>query len=124
MSPTLHFLIDASLPRATAGHIQNAGHQATDVRDIGLGAADDRRIAAHSRQQRYCLITRDAGFGNVLDYPPQDYFGIVVVEVPRRAGTAIVLNLVDEFLQQSSILSLLSGRLAVIEPGQIRLRPP
>lgn len=83
MSRAVHFLVDASLPRAAALLIRASGHQATDVRDIGLGAADDRQIADHAKTGRLCLITRDGNFGNILEYPPQDYAGIVVIDVPE-----------------------------------------
>ncbi len=123
MIPTLHFLIDASLPRATAQTIVACGHQATDVRDIGLGTAEDTLIAEYVRKQKLCLITRDLDFGNIRDYPPQDYFGIVVIHTANGASRDAVLNLVHGFLQQTQILPLLAGRLAVVEPARIRLKP-
>ncbi len=42
----MHFLIDADLPRSTKDLLQRYGHDVTDVRDIGLGSADDPDIAA------------------------------------------------------------------------------
>ena len=45
----MQFLVDASMPRGTAPLIQSRGHQATDVRDIGLGSARDQDIAAHAQ---------------------------------------------------------------------------
>jgi predicted nuclease of predicted toxin-antitoxin system len=47
----MHFLIDASMPRSTAPAIQARGHDATDVRDIGLGGASDQDIAAHAQTE-------------------------------------------------------------------------
>jgi hypothetical protein len=37
------FLVDASLPRTTSDLLRRYGHQATDVRDIGLGTAPESR---------------------------------------------------------------------------------
>ncbi len=119
-----HFLVDASLPRPTADLIRALGHVATDVRDIGMTAATDREIADHARGNQLSIITRDQDFGNILDYPPNDYFGIVVVQAPHGATRAIVLNLVESFLQQTAIIQQLAGRLAIVETGRIRLRPP
>lgn len=45
----MRFLIDADLPRGTARVVQLAGHEALDVRDIGLGDADDSVIAAKAQ---------------------------------------------------------------------------
>lgn len=123
MNQTVHFLVDASLPRATAAVIAAAGHQASDVRDIGLGVAADAMIAGYARTNSLCVITRDGDIGNVLDYPPEQYSGIVVLAPSEPASRDAVIRLVEEFFRETSLLPLLSGRLAVVEPGRVRLRP-
>jgi predicted nuclease of predicted toxin-antitoxin system len=42
----MRFLIDADLPRSTAALLKQYDHEATDVRDIGLGGARDKKVAA------------------------------------------------------------------------------
>jgi len=69
-------------------------------------------------------LTKDQDFGNVLDYPPHQHHGIAVVEPPARIGRAGVLALVEQLLRQKFIIDILAGRLAIIQPGRIRLRPP
>ena len=118
------FLIDASLPRPTGEVIRAEGHQATDVRDIGMNSASDREIAERARSNQLCLITRDQDFGNIFDYPPGNYFGIIVIRAPDAATRSIVLNMVRDFLRQTAIIPQLTGRLAIVEPGRVRLRPP
>jgi predicted nuclease of predicted toxin-antitoxin system len=120
----LHFLVDASLPRAVADVIRAAGHGATDVRDIGLGNADDSVIARHAKDHGFALISRDGDFGNNVDYPPHEYFGIVVIEAPEGSGRAVVLAMVEQFLKASDVIAKLPGRLAIVERHRIRLRPP
>src|SRR5260370_8723712 len=51
------FLVDAGLPRATGDLIRRHGHQATDVRDIGLGTASDQDIADHARQHQLAIVS-------------------------------------------------------------------
>jgi predicted nuclease of predicted toxin-antitoxin system len=120
----VRFLIDADLPRSTKALLQRYGHEATDVRDIGLRDAKDPTIAAYARTHPTCLITGDFGFADIRNYAPSAYKGIVVLELPRNATAAFILRLVEAFLQQQEILSKLEGRLAIVEPGRIRLRPP
>ncbi len=117
------FLIDASLPRPVADVFRQHGHTATDVRDIGLGTAKDADIAAHAKANQFALVTVDLDFGNILQYPPTDYAGIVVVRPPENATGDVVLSLLEHFLQAADVLANLPGRLAVVEPGRIRLRP-
>ena len=117
------FLIDSDLPRSLAGVISSLGHEALDVRDLGLGAAPDERIATEARQRGACLVTGDFGFADIRNYPPADYAGIAVLEIPGDAGTEVILSLVKSWLSQPGLLKHLPGRLAIVAPGRIRLRP-
>ena len=119
-----HFLVDASLPRATGDLIRAHGHQATDVRDIGMGTALGPDIAEHARINQLAIISIDRDFGNVVQYPPADYQGLVVIRPPDGATVARVLSLVERFLTDGKVIANLAGRLVVVEPGRIRCRPP
>jgi len=119
----MDFLIDASLPRAAAQAIRNLGHQATDVRDIGMGGATDDVIAAHAQAQQLCLLTRDYDFADIRNYPPDQYSGIAVIELSNNATADVIVQLIEVFLQMPNILNQLPGRLAIVAPGRVRLRP-
>ena len=99
-----------------------AGHDAFDVRDIGLGDAKDSNIAAYAQAHQLCLLTGDFDFADIRNYPPHLYAGIVVLTIPRNATATFILQLVDIFLQQPAVLARLPGRLAIVEPGRVRMR--
>ena len=99
------------------------GHDATDVRDIGLGGAPDQDIAAYAQAQQLILLSRDFDFADIRNYPPGQYAGIAVLDLPSHATVPTILGLVDALLQQQTILSNLPGRLGIVEAGRIRLRP-
>src|ERR1051326_8552709 len=115
-----NFLIDASLPRPTAVLVRSYSHKATDVRDIGMGMALDQAIAAYVQTNQLNLLTKDQDFGNILNYPPDHYHGIAVVDAPAHAGRVAVLGLVEQLLRQSDIVDNLRVRL-VIERKSTRL---
>ncbi|MFZ1933880.1 MAG: DUF5615 family PIN-like protein [Thermoguttaceae bacterium] len=119
----MRFVIDADLPRPTADLVRGFGHEAVDVRDIGLGGAPDNRIAAYAQTRAACLLTGDFDFADIRDYPPEYYSGLVVFVFPRDANREVILNLIRKFLEEPSILDRLPGRLAIVEPGRVRLRP-
>jgi predicted nuclease of predicted toxin-antitoxin system len=120
----VRFLIDADLPRSATARVEQYGHQAVNVRDIGLGRARDPDIAAYARQQRMTLLAGDFDYADVRIYPPEEYAGIVILELGRQNASAFVLRLLDELLQQADVVAKLEGRLAIVRPGRIRLRPP
>ena len=116
----MHFLIDADLPRSLVETIRQRGHAATDVRDIGLRGAKDPVIARYAREHR--LLTGDYDFADIRNYPPDQYAGIVVLFLPRATTASYIKYLVDQFLANEDLLLQLSGQLAIVEPGRVRLR--
>ncbi len=118
----MRFLLDADLPRSASDTVRRHGHEATDVRDIGLRDAKDAVIARYAQRERLCLLTADHDFADIRNYPPSQYSGIAVVSVPRDATSAYINQLLDRFLEQETILAQLAGKLAIVEPGRVRLR--
>ena len=119
----MRFVIDADLPRPTADLVRSFGHEAVDVRDIGLGGAPDVRIVAYAHTHAACLLTGDFDFADIRHYPPENFSGIVVFVFPDDANRQIILNLIKAFFEEPAVLEQLSGRLAIAEPGRVRLRP-
>src|SRR5438105_2870137 len=111
------------MPRGTDPLIRSLGHHATDVRDIGLGGAPDVDIAAYPKAHGLCVITRDFDFADIRNYPPDQYAGLVVLDLPNRAIVTAILNLVGALLGRQDVLSNLPGRLAIVEPGRVCWRP-
>jgi predicted nuclease of predicted toxin-antitoxin system len=119
----MRFLLDANMPRSAAGAVQRLGHEAVDVRDIGLGGAEDQQVAAYAKQHDLALITRDFDFADVRNYPPAEFAGIIVLELPDDAVATTVVRVMESFLSQPQLLSPLTGRLAIVESWRVRFRP-
>jgi predicted nuclease of predicted toxin-antitoxin system len=117
------FLIDASMPRSTGELIRRHGHESLDVRDIMPGSTPDEDIARYARQNGLALVTRDFDFSNIRNYPPADYRGIMVLDLPDDAVAAVVLKALESFLAQPHWVERLSGRLAIVELWRVRFRP-
>jgi predicted nuclease of predicted toxin-antitoxin system len=120
----MQFLIDADLPRATQHLLEEHGYPSLDVRDIGLGQAPDSQIADYARLKNFCLVTADWGFSDIRSFPPEQYGGIVVLGLPDHANGKEILEVFRLLLQRPDLVAELPGRLAVVERGRIRLRPP
>lgn len=119
----MRFLIDACLPRNFASALQSCGHVAADARDLGMRSADDTQIAAHARLEAMTLLTEDWGFSDIRAYPPADYHGIVIFETHDDAIGAKMAAL-QHLLDRPDVVQRLPGRLAIVTPTRIRLRPP
>jgi predicted nuclease of predicted toxin-antitoxin system len=118
----MRFLVDADLPRSVVQLLTSYGHTAVDVRDIGFGDAKDSLIAAHAQTEGYCFITGDFHFADVRNYPPREYSGLVVLNLPGTATASYILHLLETFLMKKELVSRMARKLAIVEPGRVRIR--
>lgn len=119
----LRFLIDENMPRSTARLLEHAGYIARDVRDIGYNATPDSEIFQFAQSIGAAIITRDIGFGSILDYPLGTHAGIVVLRIPTHITTnqlnSMLLGTIEDFADDIS-----AGSLVIIESGRTRIRSP
>lgn len=118
----MQFLIDEDLPHSIGDLLRSYGHEAIDVRDIDLRGAKDSQIASYAQSKDLCLVTGDFDFSDIRNYPPAQYAGLIVLGIPRDATALFILNLLEGFLKKDKLVSELPGKLAIVEPGRIRIR--
>ena len=118
----MRFLVDEDLPRSTDSLLQQYEHEVMDVRDIGLRGASDADIAAYAQKHGLCLLSGDMGFADIRNYPPAEYSGIIVLRLPAKATSSTILTLLKSLLGQTEIVNRLSGKLAIVEYGHVRIR--
>ena len=58
----MRFLVDAQLPPALARYLEDRGHAAEHVYDIGMGSAPDRKIWDYASRENAVLVTKDDDF--------------------------------------------------------------
>lgn len=107
--------VSPSLPRTVTRALLAAGHDALDVRDVGLRGAPDDEVFARAVLEKRILISGDVDFANTLRFPPGSHAGIVVLRLPNdwepatRAARAMVAV--------ADVLSdLAEGALVVVDP--------
>lgn len=120
----MKFLLDANMPRSAASLLRTLGHEVEDVRDVLPAGSDDATVAAHAQARQLILITRDFDFADIRNYPPDNYPGIIVLELPDDAVAAQVCQTLESFLSKPELLIRLPGRLAIVEAWRVRFRPP
>ena len=98
--------------------LERYGHEATDVRDIGLGSAKDPLIAAYAQTHQVCLLTGDFGFADIRNYVPAAYAGLVVLELPRNTIASFIVRLVESLLQQPEVVAENRGEVGHCCSGQ------
>jgi hypothetical protein len=119
----MRFLIDADLPRGTKALVEQAGHEAMDVRDIGLRDADDAVIAARARADGLCLMTATSDSPTYATIPrliTRDWSCSNCRRMrPRKPSCRSWGGCSREMMCWQSW----PGRLAIVSAGRVRLRP-
>ncbi len=67
----MRFLVDANLPPALARFLEESGHHAEHVEDIGLRHAKDTPIWDYAIEHNAVVITKDEDFEERLNRRPE-----------------------------------------------------
>ncbi|EFK97826.1 hypothetical protein LDC_0110 [sediment metagenome] len=118
----IKFLVDEDLPRSAVNLIRTFGHLADGVNELGLRGSKDKQIADYVIKNGYCILTGDYDFSHVLNYPPKNYHGIIVLYIPGNSTSIYILNLLEIFLKELNHIKEVSGRLIIVESNRIRIR--
>jgi predicted nuclease of predicted toxin-antitoxin system len=96
------------------------GLDAEDVRDQGLGGADDATLFKHAVASGRAIITLDVGLGDVTKYPLGTHHGIIVVRLqpnlPAPQLRAAIVAAVRLLPEQD-----LEGNVVVLSPRKLRI---
>ena len=116
---SLRFKLDENADPRWREPLVEAGHDVSTAAEQSLVGAGDREIAALCRAEKRCLVTVDLGFAQILDYPPQEYAGLVVLRHPRPtlAGMRDLVRLLAVAVERESPV----GKLWIVEPGRLRI---
>ena len=116
----LRFITDEDVPRSTARVLRDAGFNAVDVRDAGLRGKSDAEVFAYAQRENRLLITCDMGFSNILNFPPSENKGILVIRIPDSEPVYTFNREILRAVQEIGENLLL--HLAIVEVGKVRLR--
>ena len=117
----MKFLIDNALSPALADLLQQAGHDATHVRSIGLQYADDVAIFDHAAAEQRILVSADADFGTLLAahssrQPSVIQFRGEGSRKPDALARTVLANL------PQLVDALENGSIVTFEPARVRVR--
>ena len=115
----MKFKFDENLPSDVGDLLRRYGHDVHSVIDEGLQGAPDSSIAQTCQQEQRILITLDLDFSHIKNYPPTDYFGIVVLRLERQDKGSVLAII-------ARILTLLENepvmhRLWIVDENRTRI---
>ncbi|KXS33494.1 MAG: Uncharacterized protein AWT59_0375 [Candidatus Gallionella acididurans] len=94
----MRFLVDAQLPPALARFLNDAGHQAEHVYDIGMGTASNRAIWNYALQNNATIITKDEDFVSLISV--QSGTPSVIWVRVGNTGKQALLNWIEPMMER------------------------
>ena len=116
----MKFKLDENFGARTQQVFTEFGHDVHTVREEDLQGAADQKIYGVCQTEQRCLVTLDLDFTDVVRFPPEQTGGIVVVRVPRNPSLTLLEQLVRQFLQTLTQMSV-KEQLWIVEVGRIRI---
>jgi predicted nuclease of predicted toxin-antitoxin system len=114
------FKLDENFGTQTQDVFEQAGYDVQTVRQEALQGASDPHLYEVCCSEERCLVTLDLDFADVTRFPPDQGGGIVVIRLPRNPSLPLLEELVRQFLQAMSQMTV-EGRLWIVEVGRIRV---
>lgn len=116
----LRFKLDENIPSESVPLLQQGSNEVSTVLDERLGGSEDEQVLTAARSEARVLVTLDLDFSDIRSYPPASHAGSWVLR-PKAQTVDMLLELLRGALALASTEPV-SGRLWVIEPGQVRIR--
>jgi predicted nuclease of predicted toxin-antitoxin system len=115
----MRFLADENISCLVVERLRVSGFDVSSVAATSPGASDNDVLATASSEDRI-LITEDRDFGELVVRQRLRARGVVLLELDRLSNAAEA-ELVTAVLSANA--NKLVGKLVVIEPGRVRIRP-
>ena len=114
------FLLDANIPYS-AKDLFEKPHKAFHVRDINLQHAKDSDIIEWAKQHKAALVTRDFDFANILNFPPKNNAGIIVLKIPYFYTASDIKRVLNNFLHNAEFPSIPKSTI-IVEETRFRVK--
>lgn len=113
----MKFLFDENVSETLSQSLRGVGFSAVHVSEVGLESADDEKIISFARKKRLVIITHDKDFGNLIRFPLQNHYGVILLRFRNQKPQNVFPHLL-EFLKKSKNLK---SRLVILREDGFRI---
>ena len=116
----MKFKIDENISKSAAYLLNDHGHEAETVFFENIAGIKDEKLIEVCKTEKRCLITLDHDFSDIKKYPPENYFGIILLKV-KSLGKAEVNQLIQRLLPLLNTEQITS-KLWIVDHEKIKIR--
>ena len=116
----MKFITDANIPKSLVKRLSSEGYDIVDIRDFLPDDSPDSEVYSETLKQNRTIISRDKHFGNILIYPPQQHFGVIILRTKGLNSEALTETLINFIMKIGD--DDYSGKIYIIENNKYRKR--
>jgi predicted nuclease of predicted toxin-antitoxin system len=105
------FIVDTNVPDYIADSLSQNGHEVTKLRYLQLSQrAKDPVVLEEVKRRQRIFLTRDNDFADPQRFPPEDYWGILILKTDREDFEERCERIQQQLLQFVNQVQNLRGR--------------
>ena len=112
--------VDENLPAEVTALFNEAGHDAMSINDQNMVGSADAHIASICKLERRAIVTLDLDFADIRSYPPEDYFGLIVLRLHYQDKVNVIKVLASLLAKLEN--EPLIGKLWIVTERSLRIR--
>ena len=89
----MKFLLDENISQSVAEGLREAGFRIYHILDFDLGGATDEGILVFAKKKKLTIITHDKDFGNLIRFPTQNHYGVIILRFRNQKPQNLLLFL-------------------------------
>ncbi len=119
----MQFFADHCVPRSIGDALEAEGHEVVRLSDRLRVDAEDAVVIEEAQKVGAILLSLNGDFADLLRYPPEEYGGIVALQVRNRPeAIASIMDKLLDYLEEYPDQSHYIGKLFLVEAHRIRIR--
>lgn len=100
--------------------LREAGHNVIRLMDVASPSSDDETVISLAASHHAVLISNDKDFSDIVQYPPKNHRGIIVLRITPQSEDVVHRTLIR--LLQKKTIEKIQGSLFVIRGNKVRIR--
>lgn len=119
----MQFFVDHCVPRSIEDTLGSEGHEIIRLSARLRVDAEDSAVIEEAQKIGAVLLSLNGDFADLLRYPPEEYGGIVALQVRNRPeAIPSIMDRLLGYLRQHPDRSHYLGKLLLVEAHRIRVR--
>lgn len=116
----IHFFADECIFKTTIEFLRSRNYEVSTASEEKLAGQNNGTILQKAIQTKRILLTADTDFSNILVYPPETHFGIIVLKISKADEDEVHTNLLKLLTEVNP--EVIQHSLVIVNKNKYRIR--